>query len=446
VIVVPVSNPDGFNFSREAGQANGHAAGDTSFASNAEYHRKNCRTTCVVNGGVDPNRNYGDRWGGEGGTETPTGETYRGPSPFSEPESQNIRELISGQHVVTMLTNHTFANDFLRQPGAQDDFPTPDEPLYKSLGDEMAGEAGYASIVSYQLYAPNDHVGTTDGWSYFTTGGLGFVVEAMQDYFHPPYAQVAQHYEVGSGMGGSATGLRGAFFVALASSADPARHSVIRGNAPAGAVLRLTKSFSNRTSIGPPTAEHFESTLDVPASGQFEWHVNASGRPLFPAEQWTLTCERPENTVMSTRQVSVARGEAAQVDLADCAPTSPQPETPKPAKAKLVVKLKATRHKKRYRGRVHGGLVGVDTGPSGENCVGKLTIQLRAGSKRVRQRRASLDAECNYDKALTFRRSALPRKMRKKGAKRLRAVVQWGGNAAILATQGSVRARVKRRR
>jgi carboxypeptidase T len=442
VIVVPVSNPDGFNFSREAGQVNGHAGGTTGFdPSNAEDHRKNCRPSCVVSGGVDINRNYGDRWGGEGGTDFPTSETYRGPSPFSEPEAQNIRELISGQQVVTMITNHTFGNEILRQPGAEDDFPTPDEPLYKSLGDEMAGDAGYASIVSYTLYAPNDHVGTTDGWSYFTTGGLGYVIESMPSAFHPPYAQVVQHYELGSGSGGTAEGLRGAFFAALASSADAARHSVIRGSAPAGAVLRLTKSFSNRTTIGPPTEEHFESTLDVPASGQFEWHVNASGRPLFSAEQWTLTCERPEHTVISTRQVSVARGQAAQVDLADCAPQA----QPKPA-PKLVVKLKATRARNRYRGRVHGRLADVDPGLSGENCVGKLTIQLRAAGKRVRQRRASLDATCGYAETLSFKRAALPKKLRKKGAKRLRAVVQWGGSAAIPPTKGSASARVRRRR
>jgi hypothetical protein len=90
--------------------------------------------------------------------------------------------------------------------------------------------------------------------------------------------------------------------------------------------------------------------------------------------------------------------------------------------------------------------VGVDPGPSGENCVGKLTIQLRAAGKRVRQRGARLDARCGYDETLSFRRSALPKKARKKGAKRLRAVVQWGGNAAIPATDGSVGARVRRRR
>ena len=217
---------------------------------------------------------------------------------------------------------------------------------------------------------------------------------------------------------------------------------MISGNAPAGAVLRLTKSFANRTSIGPPTQEHFESTLDVPASGQFEWHVNASGRPLFPAEQWTLTCERPEHTVVSTRQISVARGQAVQVDLADCAPAPP----PTPATPKLVVKLKATRVKNLYRGRVRGALTRIDAGPNGENCVGKLTIQLRAAGKRVRRRGARLNATCGYDKTLSFRRSALPRKVRRKGVKRLRAVVQWGGSAAIPATQGSASARVKRRR
>ncbi|MEA2450075.1 MAG: hypothetical protein QOG63_2007, partial [Thermoleophilaceae bacterium] len=197
VIIVPVVNPDGFNFSREAGQTNGHAGGDTGFdGSNAEYHRKNCRLgTCTVSGGVDINRNYGDRWGGEGGTDAATSETYRGPAPFSEPEAQDIRELISARQVTTMITNHTYANEILRQPGAEDDFPTPDEAVYKQLGDAMGAEAGYESVASYTLYAPNDHVGTTDGWSYFTTGGLGYVFEAMSNAFHPPYAQVVQHYE-----------------------------------------------------------------------------------------------------------------------------------------------------------------------------------------------------------------------------------------------------------
>jgi hypothetical protein len=45
------------------------------------------------------------------------------------------------------------------------------------------------------------------------------------------------------------------------------------------------------------TSERFDATMEVPASGQFEWHVNQSSRPLVPGERWTLTCERPEGTV-----------------------------------------------------------------------------------------------------------------------------------------------------
>jgi len=44
--------------------------------------------------GVDPNRNWGFRWGGEGASTSPCSETYRGPRPFSEPETAAIRDFI----------------------------------------------------------------------------------------------------------------------------------------------------------------------------------------------------------------------------------------------------------------------------------------------------------------------------------------------------------------
>ena len=44
--------------------------------------------------GVDPNRNWGHRWGGEGASTSPCAETYRGPRPFSEPETAAVRDFI----------------------------------------------------------------------------------------------------------------------------------------------------------------------------------------------------------------------------------------------------------------------------------------------------------------------------------------------------------------
>ena len=111
-------NPDGFNTSREAGEAAGrggggeNASGDdtANFATIPyEYQRKNCRVvdptgpdpeegdcaqqpaTGLEQFGVDPNRNYGGFWGGPGNSApggTPPGEyeqDYRGEAPFSEP-------------------------------------------------------------------------------------------------------------------------------------------------------------------------------------------------------------------------------------------------------------------------------------------------------------------------------------------------------------------------
>ena len=222
---------------------------------------------------MDPNRNYGGFWGGPGASGDPTNETYYGPGPFSEPETQNVRELISARQVTTLITNHTFSNLVLRPPGIQVQGPTPDEPIYKALGDAMAAENGYTSQLSYQLY---DTTGTTEDWSYYATGGLGYTFEIGPEHFHPPFAETVAEYDGGN---------RAAYFLAQENTADPARHSVLTGRAPAGAVLRLKKTFQTPTSQDTTFTDTLDSTLRSPAGGSFEWHVNPSTRPLVAQER-----------------------------------------------------------------------------------------------------------------------------------------------------------------
>ena len=107
-IVIPVVNPDGFNISREAPDF----PPETEFGQfSYEMKRKNCWPNPAETGpcnnstagrllGVDPNRNYGAFWGGSGASVDPLDDTFRGTGPFSEPETQNIRELQStrGDH------------------------------------------------------------------------------------------------------------------------------------------------------------------------------------------------------------------------------------------------------------------------------------------------------------------------------------------------------------
>ena len=311
-IVIPVVNPDGFEASREAGEALGHGNGaDGSFLTTfptapQEYRRKNCRLpdnspqgNCAVqpglgiqSTGVDINRNYGAFWGGPGNSDVPADEDYRGPGPFSEPETRDIRWLVSHRQVTVLITNHTFSNLVLRPPGLQSQPNPPDDAALTALGNAMAAENGYLSQRGYELY---DTSGTTEDWSYNATGGYGYTFEIYCDHipdpidprcggnFHPTFPNIVDEYLGGPGSdappGGG--GNREAYFLAMETAADTDEHSVIRGQAPAGAVITLEKTFQTPTMNTPAFVEdHLETRMEVPASGDFTYHVNPSTRPL----------------------------------------------------------------------------------------------------------------------------------------------------------------------
>jgi carboxypeptidase T len=316
VVIVPVVNPDGFNLSRTLGY---------------EMKRKNCRITngqipttgqCSQSSnqsrGTDLNRNYAGFWGGPGASTSLTSETYRGASAFSEPESRNIQSLVSSYQATTLITNHTYSNLVLREPGYAGAGNTPDEALYKSLGDQMAAQNGYDSQFGYELY---DTTGTTEDWSYYATGGLGFTFEHGTSSFHPAFSNIANYY-FGSGST-AGKGNREAYLIAAESTINPARHSIITGTGPAGAVLRLKKSFNTKTWNGTLIPDVLDTTMTVPAGGSYTWHTNPSTRPITVqqggTEAWTLTCERPTGQVLETRQVTVARGASVTANLTTCA-------------------------------------------------------------------------------------------------------------------------------
>ena len=110
---MPLVNPDGFNVSREAQHSGARAAFDVF---DYEMKRKNCRPSpdpayasgsCADNpaggwSGVDPNRNYGGLWGGGGASTIWYDATFRGSGPFSEPETQNIHQLVASREVTSL--------------------------------------------------------------------------------------------------------------------------------------------------------------------------------------------------------------------------------------------------------------------------------------------------------------------------------------------------------
>ena len=323
VVIVPILNKDGFHASREAGKTysprdicdrqtnyngncnNFETVEAAPLGGSAAYRRKNCRgiafpvgTPCELQNGVDPNRNYGEGWGGIGATMNPYGQTYRGTGPWSEPETTALHEYTQRRQVTNLITMHNVAALVLRSPGRRSDGLAPDEPRMKQIGDAMAAATGYTSQYGWQLY---DTSGTTEDWNYAAAGTFGYTIEIgpANGFFHMAYKRAVVDEWNGTGPR-EGRGLREALMISLESAANPADHSVIQGTAPAGRVLRVRKEFQTMTSevcgvafddpgIGDACEakgeriavdDFLDSTMVVPASGTFEWHVTPSTRPF----------------------------------------------------------------------------------------------------------------------------------------------------------------------
>jgi zinc carboxypeptidase len=337
VVIVPVVNPDGFIVSR--GEDGAAPAGDDAM------RRKNCRAVtpeeeamaCVDRTGVDLNRNYGAGWGGAGASSSPSSDAYRGTGPFSEPESQSVHEFMRTRQVMHVQSTHNVVGEVLRQPGFHDYGElSPDEDIMKPLGDKMGEASGYDSLLGYELY---DVHGATEDWDYIEQGAMGYTIELgpndptpgdqVGGVFQGPYqTHVVDQYLGGPTGGPAGKGVREAFLLAAEQAGKAADHGVLSGAARAGYTLRLHKDFTTDTvricedtSDCPEEArqpiravpDFLDTTLTVPESGRFEWHVGPSTRPWVGAaggtESWVMTCEAPGGAVISRRDIVVRRND-----------------------------------------------------------------------------------------------------------------------------------------
>lgn len=198
-----------------------------------------------------------------------------------------------------MISNHTLSNLVLRPNGVHPDTighdghpvgDAPDEEGLKAVGVEMAAANDYRNFHGRELY---DTTGTTEDWSYNTTGGYGYTFEIGAHEFRPPFPQVVDEY-VGAGEH-AGEGNREAFLVALESTVDTATHAVITGKAPKGAVLRLTKEFSSPTWSSSFT-DRRDTTMTVGPRGRYTWHVNQSTRPVVQQKLIEITEDEPVRT------------------------------------------------------------------------------------------------------------------------------------------------------
>ena len=165
---VPVANPDGYDWSFEPGQ---------------RLWRKNLADNDGDGGidageGVDLNRNFAYKWGydNEGSSPNPPIDTYRGPSPNSEPETQALDRFAKRVGFEFLVNYHSAAELLLYGTGWQVATPTPDHVIYEAMAGDDAEPAipGYDPDVSAELYTTN---GDTDTHMTERYGTLGFTPE-----------------------------------------------------------------------------------------------------------------------------------------------------------------------------------------------------------------------------------------------------------------------------
>ncbi len=146
--------------------------------------------------GADLNRNYEFRWGCCGGSSTdPCDETYRGPSPASEPETQAVEAYLRAHFpdqrdddlsaaapltaTGVFLDIHSYSQLVL-WPWGFTNTPTPNGTALQTLGRKFAYFNGYHPQQAMELY-PTD--GTTDDFAYGDLGLAAYTFELGTSFF-----------------------------------------------------------------------------------------------------------------------------------------------------------------------------------------------------------------------------------------------------------------------
>jgi hypothetical protein len=165
---VLVANPDGYQFTFD----------------HERLWRKNLRDNngdgqTQVGDGVDPNRNFPNHWGfdEEGSSSIQSSDTYRGPAPLSEPETQAMVGLLDRIGFSFQVNYHSNGQWLLYAEGWQTGTPTADDPIYYAMSGNLDAPAiadFHPGLSSDVLYVTN---GETTDYAHAATGALAWTPE-----------------------------------------------------------------------------------------------------------------------------------------------------------------------------------------------------------------------------------------------------------------------------
>jgi murein tripeptide amidase MpaA len=158
--VLPVVNPDGYEYTHEVDRLwrkNRGGAGSGRCA------------------GVDLNRNFGYKWGGQGASRQPCAETFAGATAFSEPETKALQDFMttSAADFKAYVTFHSYGQ-YILYPWGYDRTVPPDHKELDKVGKDAAEKIQKLNGTPYTV-GPSGSLlypasGASDDWA---KGALG---------------------------------------------------------------------------------------------------------------------------------------------------------------------------------------------------------------------------------------------------------------------------------
>ncbi len=316
------ANPDGGEFDIATG----------SYVSWRKNRQPNAGSSAI---GTDLNRNWGYRWGCcNGSSGSPSSTTYRGPAPFSAPETAVLRDFVASrviggrQQIAAHIDFHTYGELVLWPYGytgadVPADMSQDDHDVFVALGQAMAASNGYTPQQLYDLYVTD---GTINDWLYgvhriFTFTFEMFPVSSSPGFYPPdevipvqtarnrgavlhlltqaacPYAVIGKQAEYCAAVPGAPGGLtatpgNGQVSLAWTAASGATGHDVRRGTVSGGPYATVQANVAGTaftdTGLANGTA-YFYVVTGTNAQGEGGPSNEAAATPAVPPTVVTFT-------------------------------------------------------------------------------------------------------------------------------------------------------------
>ncbi len=165
IYLCPTMNPDGLGYVLSGSNPLDQSSTDPIWwRKNKSDNNKNNKFD-PNSDGVDLNRNFGYEWGRDDNGSSPytSSDTYRGSGPFSEPESQAIRDFVLKHQFKISISFHSYSQLWLFPWGYAYNKRTPDHQVFVAMADSCVAYNKYVPQLASDLYIVN---GDTDDWLY----------------------------------------------------------------------------------------------------------------------------------------------------------------------------------------------------------------------------------------------------------------------------------------